>query len=179
MAGGRVMGRRFRLLMSGLASLLLMSPLLMSPASATGDGGCTVEWKLNTPAMTGCSNLPALGPGNDTRVNLLLLLFDRHGTPPERPSTQLPLIDPFADGWRGFRERFSLFRPRTPQATPMGKARAAAATRLVRADSTQLSMLHQTCRRTSARSCAPHEKRSRRCVRTMLRLRGPTMLCST
>lgn len=101
------MGRRFLLSMSGLASLLCLSPLWLSPASATSDGGCTVEWKLNNPAMTGCSNLPALGPGNDTRVNLLLLLFDRHGTPPERTAPRLlPATDPFTDGWRGFRERF-------------------------------------------------------------------------
>jgi|tagenome__1003787_1003787.scaffolds.fasta_scaffold20974392_1 hypothetical protein len=98
-----VMGRHFISLISGLASLLFISP-----ASASGDGGgCSVEWKLINPAMTGCNNLSALGPGNDTRVNLLLLLFDRHGTPPERPSEHLlPATDPFVNGWPTFRDRF-------------------------------------------------------------------------
>ncbi len=92
-------------------------------------------WKLVNPALTDCNNLPALGPGNDTRVNLLLLLFDRHGTPPERPSAPLvPATDPFVGRWSDFRDRFSLLRPRTQQDTLPGKAHAAAATPAVRGD---------------------------------------------
>jgi hypothetical protein len=107
-----VMGRRFVFSIFGLASLLLMSLLFISPASASIDSGCPVEWKLVNPAMTGCNNLPALGPGNDTRANLLLLLFDRHGTPPERqPAQLLPPTDPFSDSWRSFRDRFFPERP--------------------------------------------------------------------
>jgi hypothetical protein len=95
---GSVMDKCFVLLVSGLLALPLMTP-----AHASGDFGCTVEWKLVNPARTGCANMPALGPGNDTRVNLLLLLFDRHGTPPEQasPAAQSILID-----WPDFRDRF-------------------------------------------------------------------------
>ena len=101
-----MMRGRFVLSFFGLASLLLMSLLFVFPASASWDGGCSATWKLVNPALTDCNNLPALGPGNDTRVNLLLLLFDRDGTPPERPSTDLPATDPFAGRWSDFRGRF-------------------------------------------------------------------------
>src|SRR5947209_15656886 len=105
------MGIRFISLIFAVASLLFFSP-----ASASGDGGCTVEWKLINPTMRGCDNLSALAPGNDTRVNLLLLLFDRYGTPPERLSAHsLPGTDPFVDGWRTSRARF--FSPRFQNTT--------------------------------------------------------------
>lgn len=101
------MGRRFVFSIFGLASLLLMSP-----ASASSDGGCSVDWKLVNAAMTGCNNLPALGPGNDTRVNLLLLFFDRYGTPSEKqPEQLLPPTDPFVGRWGDFRDRFFPARP--------------------------------------------------------------------
>lgn len=95
---GSAMDSRFVLLVSGLLALPLITP-----ARASGDFGCTTEWKLVNPARTGCANMPALGPGNDTRVNLLLLLFDRNGTPPEQapPAAQSILIE-----WPDFRDRF-------------------------------------------------------------------------
>jgi hypothetical protein len=92
------MDSRFALLVAGVLALLPVTQ-----AHASGDLGCSIEWKLVNPAMTGCANMPALGPGNDTRVNLLLLLFDRHGTPPERSP---PATGPIFDSWPDFRDRF-------------------------------------------------------------------------
>jgi hypothetical protein len=97
-AGGSMMGGRWALLVSGLVGLLSVTPVY-----ASGDDSCSVEWTLINPALTGCSNMAALGPGNDTRVNLLLLLFDRDGTPPEHLP---PATEPMVDGWPDFRDRF-------------------------------------------------------------------------
>jgi hypothetical protein len=94
---GSVMDNRFVLLVSGQLALLLVTP-----AHAGGDFGYTVDWKLVNPAGTGCANIPALGASNDTRVNLLLLLLDRHGTPPG----QAPLAaQSIPIDWSDFRDR--------------------------------------------------------------------------
>ena len=47
-------------------------------AWACADGGCSVSWKLTGQEMD-CASRATLAPGNDTRVNMLLLLRDRAG----------------------------------------------------------------------------------------------------
>ena len=61
----------------------LLAPLLFAlglaaaaPAWASGDFTCDVTWTLKQTARTDCGNLPFLTPGNDSRVNLQLLLLD-------------------------------------------------------------------------------------------------------
>ncbi|WP_152616261.1 tetratricopeptide repeat protein [Sphingomonas sp. ERG5] len=49
------------------------------PAMASGDFGCSTSWKLQHRDMTGCDSMAILSPGNDTRVNLVLLIG--RGTP--------------------------------------------------------------------------------------------------
>ena len=66
-----------RLLCSVLA---LAAPLAFSsPAEASADSTCYPEWKVKQTAYLGCSGMALLSPGNDTRINLLMLLHDRHG----------------------------------------------------------------------------------------------------
>lgn len=48
------------------------------PAGASGDYGCSVGWMLDR-AGQDCANSVVMSPGNDTRVNLALLLRDRAG----------------------------------------------------------------------------------------------------
>ncbi len=87
-----------------LRSGLLLSALAVLPASraiASVDG-CSPDWQLSLGTKSDCDNVAALTPGNDTRVNLLLLL-ERHGTP-SKPSA--PVIDPVLE-WRDFQKRFS------------------------------------------------------------------------
>ena len=45
---------------------------------ASGDFGCYPTWNLNS-ASYDCANRAILAPGNDTRVNLALLLRDKAG----------------------------------------------------------------------------------------------------
>ncbi len=79
-----------------------------APARASGDYGCGPSWRLDQSA--GCENLIFLAPGNDTRVNLTLMLLDKAGrqAPPAEPEPDgydpyLP--EPLFD-WSGFRARF-------------------------------------------------------------------------
>ena len=77
-----------------LAALLAIA--WQSPAHASGDFSCSAAWKLSHKQYSGCDNMALLGPGNDTRVNLILLLFDararpapaphKNGSPPDRPT---------------------------------------------------------------------------------------------
>lgn len=46
-------------------------------AQASSDGGCPLQWKLAQSDRTSCNNMAIMHPGNDTRVNLILLLRDR------------------------------------------------------------------------------------------------------
>ena len=66
--------RRF-LAATGLALGLGVWP---SGAAASGDSGCWARWTLVAPTFD-CANRIVIGPGNDTRVNLMLLLRDRAG----------------------------------------------------------------------------------------------------
>lgn len=51
--------------------------LWQAPAHASGDFGCDPEWKLGHSVLSGCEDMALLAPGNDTRTNLLFLLFDK------------------------------------------------------------------------------------------------------
>jgi len=95
----------FSALLGGLLALL---PIV--PAHASGDI-CMPQWKLDPGTMLECTNIAALAPGNDTRVNLLLLLFDRHGIAKQQP--QDPALTPvFA--WRDYRDSYSAEAPANP-----------------------------------------------------------------
>jgi len=74
---------------------VLLSLAWQAPARASRDFGCTQEWKLKHKAMTGCADMAILGPANDTRVNLSLLLLDRRGGKPDGdgPAPPLALFD--------------------------------------------------------------------------------------
>jgi hypothetical protein len=63
-----------------LAALVaLAASAFASPAFASADSTCYPEWKLIQTDYKGCSGTALLSPGNDTRINLLMLLADRHG----------------------------------------------------------------------------------------------------
>jgi hypothetical protein len=49
-------------------------------AHASADSTCYPDWKIKQTDYNGCSSTALLSPGNDTRVNLLMLLHDRHGS---------------------------------------------------------------------------------------------------
>lgn len=56
---------------------LVMSLVLFSRlAEASFDFYCSPAWSLLQPGYSRCNNLPFLSPGNDRRVNLMLLLAD-------------------------------------------------------------------------------------------------------
>ncbi|GAA0297798.1 hypothetical protein GCM10009087_04520 [Sphingomonas oligophenolica] len=79
-----------------LALTALLALAWQSPAHASGDFSCSAAWKLSHKQYSGCDNMALLGPGNDTRVNLVLLLFDARSrtappphasnVPPDRPT---------------------------------------------------------------------------------------------
>lgn len=62
-----------RYMLMGIAFVAAM--LTPAAAQASGDGGCYPSWQLN--AGSYCAGIAVLTPGNDTRVNMLLLLADR------------------------------------------------------------------------------------------------------
>lgn len=79
--------RRFCVSLAALATCLAI-PL---PADASGDFSCSPSWRLRHANLSGCDDMAMLGPGNDTRTNLALLLFDRRGSlpkPGEGPTPQ-------------------------------------------------------------------------------------------
>lgn len=53
--------------------------VLHAPARASGDIGCTPSWKLDHTELTGCDNIAIFSPGNDTRVNLAILMAELQG----------------------------------------------------------------------------------------------------
>ena len=63
---------RFVLAMAAMAAA--------APVLASSDSTCYPTWKVKQTALDGCSSSALISPGNDTRVNLLMLLFDRHGS---------------------------------------------------------------------------------------------------
>ncbi len=60
-----------------------------APAGASGDYGCSPDWTLGSDAL-GCASAIVMAPGNDTRVNLALLLRDRGGLA-SQPGSYPPL----------------------------------------------------------------------------------------
>ncbi len=66
---------RKKLAAAGLVVALAIGPVA---ARASGDSGCDARWALVAPTLD-CANRIVIGPGNDTRVNLMLLLRDRAG----------------------------------------------------------------------------------------------------
>ncbi len=59
-----------------LFPLALLAGLSSPTAQASSDMTCTPSWKLISDQLSGCNNLAFLSPGNDSRVNLQLLLDD-------------------------------------------------------------------------------------------------------
>lgn len=72
--------------------LLAMAFLWSGGVHASADSSCYPDWKIKQTDMNGCSSTALLSPGNDTRVNLLMLLHDRHGAvgPASRYSYDIP-----------------------------------------------------------------------------------------
>lgn len=61
-----------------LSSLTLaLATLCAGQAQASSDDICSPSWQLYSYRLNGCSNLPFLSPGNDSRVNLRLLMADQ------------------------------------------------------------------------------------------------------
>ncbi|OLF56724.1 outer membrane assembly lipoprotein YfiO [Pseudomonas chlororaphis] len=65
-----------------LSSLTLaLGALLSTQAQASSDDSCYPRWTLLKDHLESCSSLPFLNPGNDSRVNLRLLLADSGALP--------------------------------------------------------------------------------------------------
>lgn len=62
------------------AAVLAASTFFSSPTQASADSSCYPRWIAKQDGFDGCSGNGLLGPGNDSRSNLLMLLFDRHGS---------------------------------------------------------------------------------------------------
>ena len=74
----------------GLAASIFALVTSGSSALASSDGGCSLNWTMAHRNLTQCSNMAILNPGNDTRVNLALMLRDRTGAiPTAKPGSAL------------------------------------------------------------------------------------------
>lgn len=67
----------------GLLSPLALALLAGIPlaAQASSDDSCYPDWRVSRDSLEPCSNQPFLSPGNDSRVNLRLLLADKKAAP--------------------------------------------------------------------------------------------------
>lgn len=65
--------------LSPLALALLAG--ITQQAQASSDDSCYPDWRVSRDSLDSCSNLPFLSPGNDSRVNLRLLLADKKAEP--------------------------------------------------------------------------------------------------
>ena len=65
--------------LSPLTLALLASVSL--PALASSDDACYPDWRVSRDRLDACNNLPFLSPGNDSRVNLRLMLADKKVVP--------------------------------------------------------------------------------------------------
>ncbi len=89
------------------ATLLAAAALALgTSAHASSDYSCQSKIRPTMAAFTGCNSTALLAPGNDTRVNLALLMIDRHGTAlqidiakPDRAKQPTQIV-PF--GWNDF-----------------------------------------------------------------------------
>lgn len=92
-----------------IATLLALGALSTGPALASSDMGCDHRLVPASVSYTDCASTALLAPGNDTRVNLALLMMDAHGAaapatlppadPLQRPERQVPF------GWSSFSHR--------------------------------------------------------------------------
>ena len=64
-----------------------------APVQASSDSTCYPAWKVKQTQMIGCSGMALLSPGNDTRINLLMLLADRHGDVGVSHATSYDMMD--------------------------------------------------------------------------------------
>ena len=65
--------------LSPLALALLAG--ISQQAQASSDDSCYPDWRVARESLDSCSNQPFLSPGNDSRVNLRLLLADQKAAP--------------------------------------------------------------------------------------------------
>ncbi|MBP1127090.1 MULTISPECIES: outer membrane assembly lipoprotein YfiO [Pseudomonas] len=65
--------------LSPLALALLAG--ISQQALASSDDSCYPDWRVSRDSLDPCNNLPFLSPGNDSRVNLRLLLSDKKVAP--------------------------------------------------------------------------------------------------
>ena len=98
-------------------------------ARASGDFSCSTVWKLDQTIYADCNNLPFLSPGNDTRVNLQLLLLDARRADLEAPrKTDPPTPDIAASAspftWEAFSD---VVGPRPPAPPTHADTKSAAA----------------------------------------------------
>ena len=84
-----------KLALLGAAALAALA--VPSALQASADMTCYPEWRLDVREL-GCSGKAALSPGNDTRINLLLLLRDRQGTGTKGLTLPKPGWDEFGFG---------------------------------------------------------------------------------
>lgn len=94
---------------------------------ACADDSCSAEWRLASPSFA-CGNQAMLNPGNDTRVNMLLLM--RSLMPPRGGEAQAtPANDDRQFGrtfmsWTGLRDAYWPQPTDTPSATPQAEGDA-------------------------------------------------------
>ena len=82
-----------KLLISAIAVAAAGVSAFSGPAQASSDSTCYPEWKVKQTQMIGCSGMAFLSPGNDTRINLLMLLADRHGDVGVSHATSYDMMD--------------------------------------------------------------------------------------
>ncbi len=78
-------------------AIVAVVSLQAGAAHASGDFSCDVTWKLAKSVYSDCDDVPFLSPGNDSRVNLQLLLLDagraKIGPPPATDPPTAPIVD--------------------------------------------------------------------------------------
>ncbi len=111
-----VAGRRSLPILCG--AMLTSALLAIFPAAARASTElCGPGWRIAAGTRDECLNLAALTPGNDTRVNLLLLLLDRDGA----PSTSADAVTEPVLEWREFRKHFVTTKDNSVLGTPTGE----------------------------------------------------------
>ena len=100
-------------------ALLTVCCLQAGAVRASGDFSCATVWALDQRTYADCDNLPFLSPGNDTRVNLQLLLLDAGRADIEPPPKTDPPTSPISQSASPFTwEAFSdLIGPKLPDAS--------------------------------------------------------------
>jgi hypothetical protein len=89
------------------------------PAMASADISCSTKWTLTQRELIDCYDLPFLSPGNDSRVNLQLLLIDAGRASVQAPAlSELQVQPPYASTapFISLGQLFAVIRPRGPQA---------------------------------------------------------------